>query len=45
LFGERGTVDLAVLVGDYVLAGFLLETGDHQLPAEMKPTLPVLAAK
>lgn len=45
LFGERGTVDLAVLVGDYVLAGFLLETGDHQLPAEMKPMLPVLAAK
>lgn len=45
LFGEKGTIELATLIGDYVLAGYLLEVVDQQLPPDLQPTLPVLSAK
>lgn len=41
LFGRQGTLELAISIGDYVLAGIMLITADHQLPPERAPLLPV----
>jgi len=40
LFGRQGTLELAVTMGDYVLAGIMLITADHQLPPDRAPLLP-----
>jgi hypothetical protein len=40
LFGRRGTVEVAVSIGDYVLAGIMLITADQQLPPDRPPLLP-----
>jgi hypothetical protein len=40
LFGRQGTLELAITMGDYVLAGIMLITADHQLPADRPPLLP-----
>jgi hypothetical protein len=40
LFGRQGTLELGVTIGDYVLAGIMLITADHQLPADRPPLLP-----
>ena len=39
-FGERGMVDLATIIGDYVMVGFVLTAADAHLPANMTNTLP-----
>ncbi len=40
LFGRQGTLELAVTMGDYVLAGIMLITTDHQLPPGRPALLP-----
>ncbi len=40
LFGRQGTLELAITMGDYVLAGIMLITADHQLPPDRAPLLP-----
>jgi 4-carboxymuconolactone decarboxylase len=40
LFGRKGTLELAVTMGDYVLAGIMLITADHQLPPDRPALLP-----
>lgn len=39
-FGERGMVDLATIMGDYIMVGLVLTAADQQLPANMQNTLP-----
>lgn len=39
-FGEQGMVELATIMGDYVMVGFVLTAADQQLPATMQNTLP-----
>jgi hypothetical protein len=33
-------MEIAVSIGDYVLAGIMLITADHQLPPDRPPLLP-----
>jgi 4-carboxymuconolactone decarboxylase len=40
LFGRQGTMEIAVSIGDYVLAGIMLITADQQLPPDRPPLLP-----
>jgi hypothetical protein len=40
LFGRQGTLELSITMGDYVLAGIMLITADHQLPPNRAPLLP-----
>ena len=40
LFGRQGTLELGITMGDYILAGIMLITADHQLPADRPPLLP-----
>jgi hypothetical protein len=40
LFGRQGTLELALTMGDYILAGIMLITADQQLPADRPPLLP-----
>ena len=40
LFGRQGTLELAITMGDYILAGIMLITADQQLPADRPPLLP-----
>jgi hypothetical protein len=40
LFGRQGTLELSITMGDYVLAGIMLITADHQLPPNRPPLLP-----
>jgi 4-carboxymuconolactone decarboxylase len=39
-FGERGMVDLATIIGDYVMVGFVMTAVDQHLPDTMTNTLP-----
>ena len=39
-FGERGMVELATIMGDYVMAGLVLTAADQHLPASRPNTLP-----
>jgi 4-carboxymuconolactone decarboxylase len=43
LFGKRGVVDLASVIGYYASIAVLLNTFDQQLPLGQKPLLPTLA--
>ena len=40
LFGRQGTLEVAVSIGDYALAGIMLITADQQLPPDRPPLLP-----
>ena len=40
LFGRQGTMEVAISIGDYVLAGIMLITADQQLPPDRPPLLP-----
>jgi hypothetical protein len=40
LFGRQGTLELAVTMGDYVLAGLMLITADQQPPPDRPALLP-----
>jgi len=40
LFGRQGAVEITAIIGDYVMAGLMLNAVDQQLPAERKPLLP-----
>jgi hypothetical protein len=40
LFGRQGTLEIAITMGDYILAGIMLITADHQLPPDRPPLLP-----
>lgn len=39
-FGQRGMVELATIMGDYVMVGFVLTAADQHLPANFQDTLP-----
>ena len=39
-FGEQGTLELATIIGDYVMAGIVLTAVDQHLPADRPPLLP-----
>ena len=39
-FGQRGMVDLATIMGDYIMVGFVLTAADQHLPPNMQDTLP-----
>jgi 4-carboxymuconolactone decarboxylase len=40
LFGRQGAVEITAIMGDYVMAGFMLTAVDQQLPPERKALLP-----
>ena len=40
VFGKKGTVELATVMGDYVMAGMVLTTIDQRLPADRPALLP-----
>lgn len=40
LFGRQGTLELAITMGDYIMAGIMLITADHQLPPNRPALLP-----
>jgi len=40
-FTQQGALEIAAIMGDYLLAGVLLHAVDQQLPAGTKPLLPV----
>jgi alkylhydroperoxidase family enzyme len=40
VFGKKGTVELATVMGDYVMAGMVLTTIDQHLPADRPALLP-----
>jgi 4-carboxymuconolactone decarboxylase len=39
-FGQQGMVELATIMGDYVMVGFVLTAADQHLPQTMRNTLP-----
>ena len=39
-FGRRGMVDLATIMGDYIMVGFVLTAADQHLPPNLPNTLP-----
>jgi 4-carboxymuconolactone decarboxylase len=39
-FGQRGMVDLATIIGDYVMVGFVMTAADQHLPDNMTNSLP-----
>jgi 4-carboxymuconolactone decarboxylase len=41
-FGRQGAIEIAAIIGDYIMAGLMLTAVDQQLPADRKPLLPEL---
>jgi len=39
-FGQQGMVELATIMGDYIMVGFVLTAADQHLPQTMRNTLP-----
>lgn len=39
-FGQQGTIEIAAVMGDYVLAGIILHAVDQRIPADREDTLP-----
>jgi len=39
-FGQQGMVELATIIGDYIMVGFVLTAADQHLPAGRENTLP-----
>jgi 4-carboxymuconolactone decarboxylase len=40
VFGRQRTLEIALAIGDYVMAGIMLTAADQQLPPERKALLP-----
>ena len=41
LFGERGTIEITMVMGDYAMTAMLLNAVDQQLPTNWEPLLPM----
>ena len=41
LFGERGTIEITMVMGDYAMTAMLLNTVNQQLPSDWEPLLPI----
>jgi 4-carboxymuconolactone decarboxylase len=41
LFGERGTIEITMVMGDYAMTAMLLNAVNQQLPADWEPLLPM----
>ena len=41
LFGERGTIEITMVMGDYAMTAMLLNAVNQQLPSDWEPLLPV----
>lgn len=41
LFGERGTIEITMVMGDYAMTAMLLNAVNQQLPANWEPLLPM----
>jgi 4-carboxymuconolactone decarboxylase len=41
LFGERGTIEITMVMGDYAMTAMLLNAVNQQLPADWEPLLPL----
>jgi 4-carboxymuconolactone decarboxylase len=41
LFGERGTMEITMVMGDYAMTAMLLNAVDQQLPPDWEPLLPM----
>ncbi len=41
LFGERGTIEITMVMGDYAMTAMLLNAVTQQLPADWEPLLPM----
>ena len=40
-YGERGTVEITMVMGDYAMTAMLLNAVNQQLPADWEPLLPM----
>jgi len=40
-FGQRGTIEITMVMGDYAMTAMLLNTVNQQLPADWEPLLPM----
>ena len=41
LFGERGTIEITMVMGDYAMTAMLLNAVNQQLPPDWEPLLPL----
>jgi 4-carboxymuconolactone decarboxylase len=41
LFGERGTIEITMVMGDYTMTAMLLNAVNQQLPRDWEPLLPI----
>jgi 4-carboxymuconolactone decarboxylase len=41
LFGERGTIEITIVMGDYAMTAMLLNAVNQQLPPDWEPLLPM----
>ena len=41
LFGDRGTIEITMVMGDYAMTAMLLNAVNQQLPADREPLLPM----
>ena len=41
LFGERGTIEITMVMGDYAMTAMLLNAVNQQLPSDWEPLLPI----
>ena len=41
LFGERGTIEITMVMGDYAMTAMLLNAVNQQLPSDWEPLLPL----
>jgi 4-carboxymuconolactone decarboxylase len=41
LFGQRGTIEITMVMGDYAMTAMLLNAVDQQLPPDRDPLLPI----
>ncbi|MNC97063.1 hypothetical protein D3C83_146030 [compost metagenome] len=41
LFGERGTIEITMVMGDYAMTAMLLNAVNQQLPPTWEPLLPL----
>jgi 4-carboxymuconolactone decarboxylase len=41
LFGERGTIEITMVMGDYAMTAMLLNAVNQQLPSDWEPLLPM----
>jgi 4-carboxymuconolactone decarboxylase len=41
LFGERGTIEITMVMGDYAMTAMLLNTVNQHLPSDWEPLLPI----